>query len=97
MKSYLLRRNQTQPIGTCNCGSVFKNPENNSAGKIIDSLGLLGYQVGSARISPMHGNFIENVGGNASSEDVFNIIKYVQNVVHNEFSIKLITEVTIYA
>ena len=96
IKTYLEQRNRVQPIGTFNCGSVFKNPEQNSAGRLIDALGLLGYQEGYARISPMHGNFIENVEGLASSRDIRSIMQLMQDEVLMAYNIKLETEVIIY-
>lgn len=96
MKTFLLKRNATQPIGTYNCGSVFKNPEGMSAGKMIDNLGLLGYQIGNARISPVHGNFIENIKGMATSEEVTDLIYYIKQQVLEKHHVELSLEVTVY-
>jgi UDP-N-acetylmuramate dehydrogenase len=63
IKSYLSYRKLTQPLATKNCGCVFKNPfPQVPAGKLIDLLGLKGLQLGDLRISPKHGNFMENLG-----------------------------------
>ncbi|MCP8352545.1 UDP-N-acetylmuramate dehydrogenase [Candidatus Synchoanobacter obligatus] len=96
MKQFLLQRNTTQPIGTFNCGSVFRNPEGQSAGKMVDQLGLLGYQVGMARVSPKHGNFIENIQGKATSADVRQIIQFIKEQVFAEYGIQLQLEVKVY-
>jgi len=96
IKSYLAHRNQTQPIGTYNCGSVFRNPEGNSAGRMIDQMGLLGYQRGYARVSPKHGNFIENVEMRASYEDICGLIEYLKQRVYGEYGQRLVLEVKVY-
>lgn len=63
IKEYLAYRKSTQPLATKNCGCVFKNPmKENPAGKLIDLLQLKGVGVGGLRISPKHGNFMENTG-----------------------------------
>ena len=63
IKDYLEYRKTTQPLATKNCGCVFKNPHKQlQAGRLIDSLGLKGFQVGNLRISPKHANFMENQG-----------------------------------
>lgn len=63
IKEYLEYRKRTQPLATRNCGCVFKNPlPMLPAGKLIDLLGLKDLQVGDLRISPKHGNFMENTG-----------------------------------
>lgn len=95
IKHYLLMRNQTQPIGTFNCGSVFRNPVGRSAGHLIDSLGLKGYSIGGAAISPMHGNFIENVD-QASSKDIKRLIQLMQYSVWSAYHIHLTLEVKVY-
>ena len=65
------RRKQAQPSGVRTFGSVWKNPsEQLGAGRLLERSGLKGYQIGGARISPVHANFIENVNGQASSADV---------------------------
>lgn len=96
IKHWLLKRNSTQPIGTFNCGSVFKNPEGKSAGKMIDDLGLLGHQMGHARVSPKHGNFIENIDMQASTKDILSLITYLKEQVLAHYGVSLELEVTIY-
>ncbi len=87
-------REKTQPIGTANAGSVFVNPPNESAGRLIESAGLAGYQIGAAQISPMHCNFIVNLGG-ASAADIENLIEHARSVVFAKFAIELKLEVKI--
>ena len=66
------------------------------AGKMIDNLGLLGYQIGNARISPVHGNFIENIKGMATSEEVTDLIYYIKQQVLEKHHVELSLEVTVY-
>jgi UDP-N-acetylenolpyruvoylglucosamine reductase len=65
------RRREAQPAGVRTFGSVWKNPsEELGAGRLLEESGLKGFQIGGARISPVHANFIENVDGTATSADV---------------------------
>jgi UDP-N-acetylmuramate dehydrogenase len=85
-------RNETQPIKTKNCGSVFKNPPGDSAGRLVQAAGLKGAREGNAIISPLHGNFIVNEGG-ATAVDVKKLIERVQTEVRRRFNVELETEV----
>ncbi|HEY0831281.1 MAG TPA: UDP-N-acetylmuramate dehydrogenase [Candidatus Dormibacteraeota bacterium] len=85
-------RGETQPIKTKNCGSVFKNPPGDSAGRLVQAAGLKGAREGNAVVSPMHGNFIVNEGG-ATAADVKKLIERVQAEVRRRFNIELETEV----
>jgi UDP-N-acetylmuramate dehydrogenase len=85
-------RGETQPIKTKNCGSVFKNPPGDSAGRLVQAAGLKGAREGSALVSPMHGNFIINEGG-ATAADVKRLIERVQAEVKRRFNVELETEV----
>lgn len=76
IKDYLEYRKRTQPLTTKNCGCVFKNPHKElQAGRLIDLMGLKGFQVGGLRVSPKHANFIENTG--ASNWDQFETMVHV--------------------
>ena len=94
MDRHLSKRSQTQPLTIPNSGSIFKNPEGDAAGRIIDSLGLKGYSIGKAGISMKHANFIVNKGG-AAAKDVIELIKYVQKEVKEKTNIDLQTEIVI--
>ncbi len=85
-------RNETQPIKTKNCGSVFKNPPGDSAGRLVQAAGLKGTHIGHAVISELHGNFIVNEGG-AQAADVRALIEKVQAEVRRRFGIELEPEV----
>ena len=85
-------RNETQPIKTKNCGSVFKNPPGDSAGRLIQAAGLKGARQGAAAISELHGNFIVNEGG-ALAADVARLIQHAQAKVVERFGVKLEPEV----
>jgi UDP-N-acetylmuramate dehydrogenase len=85
-------RGETQPIKTKNCGSVFKNPPGDSAGRLVQAAGLKGAREGNAVVSTMHGNFIINEGG-ATAVEVKRLIERVQAEVRRRFNVELETEV----
>ena len=90
---YAKLRVEKQPKGF-SCGSVFRNPENQSAGKLIEESGLKGKKLGGAVVSEKHGNFIINTE-NAKFEDVKGLILMCQAEVYKIHNIKLETEVEI--
>lgn len=85
------RRVSSQPLDKPSAGSVFRNPEGISAGKLIDDLGLKGYTIGGAQISEKHANFIINTG-TATYDDIINLINYIKKRVREEYNIELILE-----
>ena len=91
MEEKLRKRNESQPIGH-NCGSVFKNPEGDSAGRLIEECGLKGKRIGGAEISELHANFFPNVDG-ASAQDVKDLIDLARDEVMKKFGIELEPEV----
>jgi len=94
IKQLLARRAETQPMGAASCGSVFTNPDNDHAARLIESCGLKGYRIGGAVVSQKHANFIIN-DNNASADDIESLIKYVQNTVLNQQGVELQAEVRI--
>lgn len=92
--NYLKKRSQTQPLSLPNSGSVFKNPEGEKAGQLIEQAGLKGYTIGEASVSIKHANFIVNKG-QASAENIRDIIEHVQATVKEQFDVELKTEVII--
>jgi UDP-N-acetylmuramate dehydrogenase len=87
-------RKETQPWNFPCAGSIFRNPLPNYAGKLIEDAGLKGFQIGGAKISEMHGNFIVNAG-NAKAKDVLDLIQYIKDTILNSNGIKMETEVEI--
>lgn len=92
MERSLDRRKATQPLNVPSAGSVFKNPEGESAGRLIEAAGLKGTRLGGARISDTHANFIVNEGG-ATAADVVGLIRKVQMTVRNIHGIELTPEI----
>lgn len=89
---HMAQRKATQPVGVRSAGCIFKNPAGDSAGRIIDQLGLKGLRVGTAVVSEVHGNFIvSDPGGTAAA--VFALIEQVKERVHRATSIALEEEV----
>ena len=88
----LARRNEKQPLDFPSCGSVFKRPEGNYAGTLIEKCGLKGFRIGGAVVSEKHANFILNVD-NAASDDIYSLILHVQDTVEKETGIRLEREV----
>jgi UDP-N-acetylenolpyruvoylglucosamine reductase len=91
-------RREAQPSGIKTFGSTFKNPtdaaaEGLSAGQLLEAAGCKGLQVGGARFSPKHANFIENVGGRATTADVLALIAEGRRRVLARFGVELETEV----
>jgi UDP-N-acetylmuramate dehydrogenase len=85
------RRDQ-QPGGTLNAGSVFKNPPGDSAGRIIDGLGLKGFSVGGAHVSTKHANFVVVEEG-ARAQHVYDLVWAIRRRVGDELGIWLRPEV----
>ena len=94
IKTYLHKRNNSQPIGRASCGSVFKNPLPHHAGKLIDQAGCKGRAVGGAMISPKHANFIINTG-DATAHDIETLMQEVQEIVFSQTNITLAPEAQI--
>jgi UDP-N-acetylmuramate dehydrogenase len=92
VESYLQYRTRTQPLATSNCGSVFKNPEGKAAAQLIEQAGLKGTQIGGARISERHANFIINEK-QATAADVQALMTLAQKSVSEKFGVHLEPEV----
>ncbi|MFC1887389.1 UDP-N-acetylmuramate dehydrogenase [Candidatus Cloacimonadota bacterium] len=90
--SQLKIRKEKQPLQYPSCGSVFKRPPGNYAGKLIEEAGLKGFRYGNAQISEKHAGFIVNLG-NAKASDVKFLIDKIEEEVFEQFSIRLEPEV----
>lgn len=91
-RELILKRNQTQPLEYPNLGSVFKNPANSFAAKLIEQAGLKGKRVGDAQVSEKHANFIVNLG-NAKSADILKLIDLVKRTVYQNSGVTLDLEI----
>jgi len=94
IKLLLEKRAASQPTKQANAGSVFKNPDNDFAARLIESCGLKGKTINGAQVSQKHANFIINTG-NAKASDVEALIKEIQSTVWHRHNIRLQTEVCI--
>jgi UDP-N-acetylmuramate dehydrogenase len=92
MASYKDRRRRTQPLQMACAGSVFRNPPNDHAARLIEAAGLKGAREGGAEVSLLHANFIVN-HGDAKAEDVLTLIRRIQSTVEDRFGIRLVPEV----
>lgn len=88
------KRNEKQPLEYASAGSTFKRPEGYFTGKLIQDCGLKGYNIGDAQVSEKHSGFVINKG-EATANDVLNLIKHVQKSVYEKFNVELHTEVRI--
>jgi UDP-N-acetylmuramate dehydrogenase len=95
MKELMGKRSASQPLDLPSAGSAFKRPVGGYAAALIDQAGLKGYQVGGAAISTKHAGFAVNLG-DASAEDVKNLLKNVSDLVFENSGIRLEPEVRIW-
>ncbi|WP_099202927.1 UDP-N-acetylmuramate dehydrogenase [Miniphocaeibacter massiliensis] len=88
------KRVTKQPLEFASAGSTFKRPEGYFAGKLIDDSGLRGYRYNDAQVSEKHCGFVIN-RGNATYKDIMEVIHHVQNIVMDNFGVKLEPEIRI--
>jgi UDP-N-acetylmuramate dehydrogenase len=93
-KDALAYRKQTQPFGVSTSGCFFKNVNGESAGKMIDQLGLKGHRIGGAFVSDVHANFILN-DGTATTHDVEELLADIKKKVKDHYNVELEQEVSI--
>jgi UDP-N-acetylmuramate dehydrogenase len=91
-QDYLKRRADKQPLEFPSCGSVFKRPPGDYAGRLIEEAGCKGLKIGGAMVSSKHANFVVNFD-NATAQDIYDVICHVQQVVYKRFSVWLELEV----
>src|SRR5882757_8176972 len=89
------KRRASQPLGQKSAGCIFKNPPGASAGRMIDELGLKGFNVGDARVSDRHANFFVNAG-RATAKDMLSLITEVRERVEKVYGVKLENEVVVW-
>lgn len=94
IKDLTERRTTKQPLSLPSAGSTFKRPPGHYAGKLIEDCGLKGIRIGDAQVSELHCGFVVNMG-NATAEDVINLIGVVRKVVRDKYDVELHPEVKI--
>lgn len=94
LREMLERRKQTQPLGLPSCGSVFRNPPNDHAARLIEAAGLKGFKIGGAEVSEKHANFIINRDA-ATATEIEELIEHVRFTVIEAHGIELKHEVRI--
>ena len=94
MAAFKQWRRDHQPVNEPSCGSVFRNPQGSSAGRLIDAAGCKGHRVGGAQVSPRHANFI-TAGSGATAADVAGVIRDVRDAVARHHGIWLEPEVVL--
>jgi len=92
MEASLRRRKRSQPLNMPSAGSVFVNPDGDSAGRLIEKAGLKGTKVGGAMVSEVHANFIVNAGG-ARAADVVALVRLIRETVKDANGIELRPEI----
>ena len=94
LKQWLAQRKATQPVGKPSCGSVFRNPPNDHAARLIEVCGLKGHRIGGAVVSELHANFILNEA-EASAAEIEALINEVRDTVRERTGVELLAEVRI--
>ena len=94
LDAMLERRKTTQPLGLPSCGSVFRNPPDDHAARLIQEADLKGHRIGGAEVSTKHANFIINAD-NATATDVEELIEHVRHAVIERHGVELVHEVRI--
>lgn len=94
VRSLLAKRKASQPIGEWSCGSVFTNPPQDHAARLIEASGLKGFRIGDASVSEKHANFIIN-HGQAKSADIEGLIAHVRDAVERLHGVRLNPEVRV--
>jgi UDP-N-acetylmuramate dehydrogenase len=92
IEAHLAHRARTQPVNVPTCGSTFRNPRGDHAGRLIEASGLKGFRIGGAEVSPKHANFLVNTGG-ATASDIRKLVEHVRDTVERDHDVCLIHEV----
>ena len=94
-ENLLIKKNKSQPVTIPSAGCAFKNPQNDSAGRLIDSCDLKGLRVGAAEVSDKHANFIVNRGG-ATAVDIVELLNQIHAKVLAETQVDLLRELVVW-
>jgi UDP-N-acetylmuramate dehydrogenase len=94
VEEYLDMRKSTQPAGERTAGCVFKNPEGDAAGRLIDQVGLKGFKIGGAEVSSIHANWIVNSGG-ATAHEILRLIEEIRGRVRGAYGTELELEIKV--
>jgi len=94
IQRYLAEKKKTQPISDRSAGCVFKNPEEGSAGKLIDEAGCKGKKIGGVEVSSVHANFFVN-SGNGTASDYMSLMQEVSLIVEKKYGIVLEPEIRV--
>lgn len=94
MADYFQRKKAVQPVAAATCGCAFKNPEGESAGRLLDKAGFRGVGLGGVAFSEMHANFLVNTGGGRASE-ALELISLAREAVRTRFGVELELEVKV--
>lgn len=94
MNEFQERRQARQPLDQPSAGSTFKRPKGHYVGPLIEEAGLKGYKIGGAQVSTKHAGFIINAG-NATAQDILDLIAYIQETIKTKFNVQLVPEVRI--
>ena len=94
METIREKKKSTQPWDLPNAGSIFKNPDRGQAGQMIEEAGLKGVRIRGAQVSPVHANFIVNVGG-ATAKDILSLIGMIRDRVKEKFGVLLELELKV--
>ena len=94
MDEYAKSRREKQPITLPSAGSTFKRGDDFITAKLIDECGLKGFSIGGAQVSEMHAGFIVNKG-NATAQDVLDLVNYVKEEVFKKFGKKIDLEIQV--
>jgi UDP-N-acetylmuramate dehydrogenase len=94
-EKFIEERRQIQPLSERSAGCVFRNPEGESAGRLIDEAGCKGMRIGGIEVSSVHANFFINTGEGTAS-DYINLMNEVNAQIHKEFGIRLEPEIRIF-
>lgn len=87
-------RNKKQPLDKPSAGSTFRRPQGYFVGPMLEEMGLKGYRIGGAEVSPKHAGFIVNVG-DATANDVLQLIAYIKEKAKEHFGVELQTEIKV--